>query len=177
MKSSNSLAERSCLAWWYVDTFDYREIMNSEQERLIAMEKDGALINDIVQIKVDQQTAIAKLGTREFWLLPNNWITPRVETLNGFWIAKDLDFTDPEVEDIYRIIEAGSIWKSADRSVKLFGRRGNNDIANRGITTIIPIGKKGHYIASDGLHASLVSTRERNETKIRIAMQRMTVAK
>lgn len=164
-------------SWWYVDTFDYREVLNRKETHLIAMERDGQLLNEDVRLRSENQTAIAILGNgREFLLLPNQWVTPRTDNqINSFWLAKELDFTAPEIDDIYTIIENGSIWKSgASQQYEIFGRSGAA-IAHRNVTTIIPIGN-GKYIASDGQRCSVISKREHDETAIRINMQQIIAA-
>lgn len=164
--------EMNLFAWWYVDTFDYREVLNRETTHLIAMEKDGQLISENVRLRSENQTAIAITGNgREFLLLPGQWITPRTEQIDSFWLAKELDFTAPEIDDIYSIIESGSIWKSGAHRYEIFGKSGAA-IAHRNVTTIIPIGD-GKYIASDGRRCSVISKREHDETAIRITMQQL----
>ena len=168
---------RSLPAWWYVNTFDYREILKRDHTHLIAMEKDGQLINEDVQLRSEDQTAVAiTLNGREFLLVPTQWVTPRTEHIESFWLTKELDFTDPEISDIYQIIESGSIWEKGAESaaVKLFGQTGSK-IAHRDITTIVPIGN-GKYIATDGNHCSVISRREQSQTAIKINMQRIAVS-
>ena len=151
--------------------------MQQKSAHLIAMETDGSLINEDVKIHVENQTAIAKLGQREFYLLPNQWVTPKIETIDGFWLAKGTDFTAPEIAEIYAIIESGSIWRSGQQQdVKLFGRTGlkGGEIANRKITTIIPIGED-IFIAANGKSCTIVRRREKNNCVISTTMQKIVL--
>lgn len=167
--------KQSLPAWWYVDTFDYREVLRRDHTHLIAMEDDGILLDEVVKLRSENQNAIAITGNkREFLLLPNQWVTPRTEQIDSFWLAKELDFTAPEIEEIYHIIEKGSVWQSAALDIKLFGRNGDS-IANRDITTIVPIGN-GKYIATDGKKCSIISKREHNKTVISVSMQQIAVS-
>ena len=173
--------DTTSLAWWYVDTFDYRTLLQRDQTHLIAMEKDGQLINETIRLTNEDNTAIAITGNnRRFALLPNNWVTPRTETIDGFWLAIGQDFTAPEVAEIYQIIEQGSIWQSAplsgfDNSLKVYGHRGDA-LAHRNVVTIIPVSSisTGTYIAYGDGQPMLIKRREKDHARISVAMQRIS---
>ena len=163
-------------AWWYVDTFDYRELLERDHTHLIAMTGDGNLISEEVSLREENRTAYAMVRAEEYILLPQNWVTPKTEHIEKFWLTNDqtLDCNDPEIEEIYRIIETGASWKTgaALPGVRLFGNNGG-DIASRLITAIVPIGND-KFIASNGHRCTVINKREHDRSQIMVAMKKVS---
>lgn len=174
MKQENPAIQ--LFSWWYVSTFDYRELLKKSKIHLIAMTRDGKIINENVSLKEYCQTAIATTQEGDaYYLLPNSWITPQTETIDDFWLvnANDLSYDSAEIEKIYRIIEAGKIWKKGESpagQLRLFGNLPGGKIANREVISIVPLGD-GQCVLYDGNRCSLIAEREKDPITIGIKMK------